>query len=175
MGLPCYIVKDGYIYVYYRDTVDLPNRSQYGTAVARAGLDEVMAAALMGRVSPWHKFYDGAWEQPGVGGKFTSLNIEPKGYMHGDGAYNTHLKKFVLVTRDDLDRKGSALVISFSADGIHWSPWQDIHRDAGKYNHPSIISNGEDNELTGDSFWVYYKYKPEAGPMCLGRTRIQLD
>jgi hypothetical protein len=175
MGLPCYIMKEGYIYIYYRDTVDLSDRSEYGTAVARARLDEVVAAALKGRVARWHKFHNGAWEEPGIGGKFTSLNIEPKGYMHGDGAYNTHLEKFVLVTRDDLGSKGSALVVSFSDDGIHWSPWQDIHRDGAKYNHPSIISEGEDNELIDDSFWIYYKYKPEDGPSGLGRTRIQLD
>jgi hypothetical protein len=175
MGLACYVVNDGYINVYYQDTEDLPDRWVRGVAVARARVKDVLDSADKGRVTVWKKYYQGQWSEEGIGGRFTPLGIEPKGYMHGDGAYNTYLGQYVLVTRDDEGRKGCALVISFSSDGIHWSPWQDLRRDDDLYNHPSIVSAGDDNETVGKSFWVYYKYKPQRGERSVERVLVTLD
>jgi hypothetical protein len=49
-------------------------------------------------------------------------------------------------------------VITFSRDGIVWSDWKTIHADNHLHDYPSIVSAGPDNEVTGKSFWVYYKY-----------------
>ena len=55
-----------------------------------------------------------------------------------------------------LDR-GSVL-IAFSDDGLTWSDWQTVHEDTHLHDYPSIVSMGDDNEVIGKSFWVYYKY-----------------
>ena len=171
-GLANYIIKDGYLYLYYTDTRDRPDALVNGVAVARAKLADVLATAEHHQAVPWKKYYHGGWDENGLGGRFTPLNIEPLGFLHGDAAYNSYLRQYMLVTRSYLyaggdnkvfghdwnpTRKGSIL-ISFSKDGIGWSPWQTVHEDTHAHDYPSIISTGDDNEVTGKSFWVYYKY-----------------
>jgi hypothetical protein len=165
VGLANYVIKDGYFYLYYADVKDRPDAFIQGTAVARAKVSDVVAAADKLETAPWHKYYDGGWNESGHNGKFTALNIEPKGYLHGDAAYNSHLDKFVLVTRhgkhtgpDGSRLKTGEILISFSGDGIDWSEWQTVHADCHLHDYPSIVSMGDDNEVLGKSFWVYYKY-----------------
>ena len=171
-GLANYILKDGWFYLYYTDTRDKPDVLVNGAAVARARVDKVMASAQDFTTVAWRKYHEGRWNEPGLGGRFTPLDIEPLGFLHGDAAYNRHLDRYVLVTRqyfyagDDRKVFGSdwqhaetgAVLISFSQDGLDWSGWRTVHRDARAHDYPSIISMGDDNEVTGKSFWVYYKY-----------------
>jgi hypothetical protein len=171
-GLANYIMRDGYFYVYYTDTRDNPDTLVNGVAVARARVDEVMAAARKFKTVGWRKYHEGAWNESGLGGRFTPLNVEPLGFLHGDAAYNEHLRQYILVTRKYLyaDGKGKvfgsdwkpassgAVLIAFSQDGVNWSDWRVVHQDGHAHDYPSIISMGEDNEVTGRSFWVYYKY-----------------
>ena len=49
-------------------------------------------------------------------------------------------------------------MMTFSKDGITWDEWQTVHADDHLHDYPSIISMGDDNEVLGKSFWVYYKY-----------------
>ena len=165
IGLANYVVKDGYFYLYYTDTRDRPDAFIQGTAVARAAVDEVLAAADKFQTCPWYKFFEGDWTESGRNGRFTALNLEPKGYLHGDAAYNDYLDQFVLVTRhgkhtgpDGRPLETGSILIAFSPDGIHWSDWQVVHSDNHLHDYPSIVSTGEDNEVVGKSFWVYYKY-----------------
>ena len=166
IGLANYVIKDGYFHLYYADARDEPDTFIQGTAVARAKVDDVLAAADELQTSPWHKYHDGGWDESGRGGgKFTPLNIEPKGYLHGDAAYNSYLDQYVLVTRygkhtgpDGSRLKRGEIMISFSKDGINWNEWQTVHADDHLHDYPSIISMGDDNEVLGKSFWVYYKY-----------------
>jgi len=165
IGLANYAIKDGFFYIYYTDTRDRPDTFIQGTAVARAEAERVLAAADELRTCPWHKYCEGQWSEPGRGGRFTALNLEPKGYLHGDAAYNTHLGQFVLVTRhgkhtgpDGRPVERGSVLIAFSNDGIRWSQWQTVHADNHLHDYPSIVSTGDDNELIGRAFWVYYKY-----------------
>ena len=50
----------------------------------RARIADVIGAAKQKRAVPWHKFHEGRWDQPGMGGKFSPLTLPPQGYMHGD-------------------------------------------------------------------------------------------
>ncbi len=163
IGLANYVIKDGYFYLYYADARDKPDTFIQGTAVARAKVEDVLADAEDLRTASWNKYYNGEWNERGLGGRFTSLNIEPKGFLHGDAAYNSYLDKFVMVTRygkkpDGAPTNTGSVLISFSKDGINWSDWQIVHEDNRLHDYPSIISMGDDNEVLGKSFWVYYKY-----------------
>ena len=165
IGLANYVTRDGCFYLYYTDTRDRPDAFMQGMAVARAKVDDVLAAAGELQVAPWHKYCDGEWNESGRGGKFTSLNLEPKGYLHGDAAYNSYLDQLVLVTRygkhtgpDGARLEAGSVLIAFSRDGIHWTEWQTVHTDDHLHDYPSIVSMGDDNEVIGKSFWVYYKY-----------------
>ncbi len=163
IGLANYVIKDGYFYIYYADTRDEPDIFIQGTAVAKARVEDVLAAADNMEIAPWKKYYEGEWQEPGLNGKFTALNLEPKGFLHGDAAYNSYLDKFVIITRygkqpDGAPTNTGAVLISFSKDGIDWSDWQVVHEDNHLHDYPSIISMGDNNEVLGKSFWVYYKY-----------------
>jgi hypothetical protein len=173
MGFANYIIKDGYFYIYYMDTkdVEIPDTSiiqdlpNNGVAVARARVEDVLKKAEFFKTANWNKYYQGKWDEEGLGGRFTPLNIKPKGFMHGDAAYNSYLDKYILVTRtgkhvkpDGGAGKTSSVLISFSSDGLHWSEWQAIHKDNHLHDYPAIMSTGTNNEVTGKSFWVYYKY-----------------
>lgn len=166
IGLANYIIKEDYFYLYYVDARDKPDTFIQGTAVARARMEDVLAAAENMQTTPWKKYYDGEWNENGMGGgKFTALNLDPKGYLHGDAAYNSYLDKYVLVTRygkhtgpDGLPMTRGSVLIAFSQDGITWSDWQTVHEDDHLHDYPSVISMGDDNEVLGKSFWVYYKY-----------------
>jgi hypothetical protein len=46
----------------------------------------------------------------------------------------------------------------WNESGINWSEWQIVHEDNHLHDYPSIVSTGDDNEVLGKSFWVYYKY-----------------
>ncbi|MEM9984782.1 MAG: hypothetical protein AAF804_06775 [Bacteroidota bacterium] len=161
MGWPNLLMKDGFFYVYYRDSEELTNQVEGGMAVARASVKEVLEAAQERRVSRWHKYHDGAWNEPGLGGKFTVL-LEDRGLMHGDAAYCKAIDHYVLVVRDGKHHEETgALLISFSSDGLNWTPWQDIYRNAHLHDYPSIIGLGSDNEVLDHEFYVYYKYDPD--------------
>ncbi len=171
-GLANYVIKDDYFYLYYTDTRDRPDTLINGVAVARARVEDVINAVENFSTVPWKKYHNGDWDELGLGGKFTPLNIAPFGLLHGDAAYNSYLDKYILVTRKyfyaDGERKvfgsdwehakSGAILISFSKDGISWSDWQMVHEDNHPHDYPSIISAGNDNEVIGKSFWVYYKY-----------------
>jgi len=80
MGLCNYITIDGYFYVYYADTEESPDTLIRGTAVARCKIEEVLQAAEKYQVAPWTKFHEEKWNEPGLGGRFTALNLAPVHY-----------------------------------------------------------------------------------------------
>lgn len=61
------------------------------------------------------------------------------------------------------------IVISFSADGLRWSPWQVVWTDGlpvnnatmkGDVDYPSVMAlEGHDNEVLGQTFAVVFQYR----------------
>jgi len=173
MGLANYIIKDGYFQVYYQDQL-LPDKQFHdgdGTqvAVARAKVGDVVAAARKLKVTPWFKYHNGSWSEPGVGGEFTPLNLKSEGYMHGDALFVKPLNQYAIVAQTgnkagDKEHWRKEIVLSFSADGIQWSEWQQIHSLMGEGPatscYPSLVSyNTSDNEVAGETFAVMYSYR----------------
>jgi len=149
----------------------------------RARVDDVVRAADAGRVTLWHKYCDGEWNEPGLGGRFTPLNIPARGLMHGDAAYNSHLKKFIIVTRGSKWEQvnQSEIQMTTSEDGFTWSDWQILYQDKHLNDYPTIISTGDDNEITGKEFYVYFlkhhdRIMPEKfGQVRFDRVKVTLD
>jgi len=174
IGYANYILKDDYFYVYYRDNRFENDAFIEGVAVMRAKIDEVVDAALSNRVTVWHKYCDGKWIEPGLGGRFTPLNIPVRGLMHGDAAYNEYLNKYILVVRGRKweNVKESEINISFSEDGLKWSDWQIVHQDKHLNDYPSIISIGNNNEITGKEFYIHFlKHYDRDMPEKFGKVR----
>jgi hypothetical protein len=186
IGLPAYIVKDGYFHIYYGDTHGLATdgsiqntsnsgagNPDQGVAVVRAKVADVIAAAKQHKGVKWKKRFQGDWTEPGMGGKFTPLSIAPEGYMHGDAAYCKPLDKFVMVQQSggriqQTHAWRQAILLSFSSDGLEWSAWQVVVNvtqlpgyKGGQVTYPSLVSleNNEDNEVLGSTFAVVFQLR----------------
>ncbi|MFC6705332.1 RICIN domain-containing protein [Flexivirga alba] len=80
-------MKSGYFYVYYGSRIVNKGGSWGGFTehVARAPISGKMATGT------WQKYYDGAWHQPGVGGKeadLVSTQRSASGYVAADKMYD---------------------------------------------------------------------------------------
>ncbi len=40
-----------------------------------------------------------------------------------------------------------------------WSEWQVVHNGDRIHQYISIVSTGDDNEVTDQSFWIYFRWK----------------
>jgi hypothetical protein len=175
VGYANYIMKDGWFQVYYRDSHWVDGEMKDGVAVMRARVEDVVKAAEAGKVTMWHKYHDGEWVEPGIGGKFSPLNIPTRGLMHGDAAYNDYLGKYIIVTRghkwEPVDK--SEIQMTTSEDGLNWTDWQILYQDQHLNDYPTIISAGENNEITGREFYVYYlKHYDRVMPQKFGEVRF---
>ena len=82
--------KSGYFYLYYVNKYFLKSRSsnEHKMKVARCKISHMMAPGK------WTKFYNGAWTEPGMGGKGTWLD---KLQLFPDVKYSTYLSRYIAV------------------------------------------------------------------------------
>ncbi len=152
-GAP-YIVKDKYIYVYFRDST--------GLTVARAQLTEVVAAAQKGVTSQWMKYngIEKGFTSKGLGGESIRIGID--GISHTDAACSTYNNTcYLLLTRMNWQGKDSWVNLYESGDGVKWKLFKTIIQktasqvEAG-FQYATIVNNdGSDNGEVGSSFFVY--------------------
>ena len=163
-GAP-FIVHNEYMYVYFRDT--LWDRSGIlSLGVARAGMDEILAAIYEERTPVFYKFFEGEWNQPGLGGRASELDASR---LAGDNntmawmdvTYNEYLDMFIMVAA--LYRVGRGtdthLYAAVSEDGINWTRFYLIAEAEGEHFYPSIIGeNGNALRTVGRYFYIYYTH-----------------
>jgi hypothetical protein len=66
-------------------------------------------------------------------------------------------------------------LLALSDDGMTWSDWQVVHESDRPQQYLSLVSTGEDNEVLGDSFWIYYRWRRAENGFDWARIRITLD
>ena len=75
----------------------------------------------------------------------------------------------------------SEIHMTTSEDGFTWSDWQILYQDKHLNDYPTIISTGDDNEITGKEFYVYFlkhhdRIMPEKfGQVRFDRVKVTLD
>jgi hypothetical protein len=155
-GIP-YFVKDGYFYIYFSEACDAPGNS----AVARAPLAEVIAAARTGTLSPWKKYHDGAWNSDGLGGPCSPVKVLD-GISHTDAAYSTHTGRYyLLMSRMNWNNEDTWVKLHESSDGINWRHIKTIVQQPASsvisgYQYASIVdAAGLDNGVVGQRFYIY--------------------
>ncbi len=174
IGGGSFAIKDGFFNVYYRDY--LTDGSSAELAVARAPLDTLVSDALGGRQTAFTKYYDGAWSEPGIGGKASPLEIPNKPNWWSSVSYNEYLDEMVLVTSEwQAGGTGADLYLISSPDGINWSQRQALVLDAGEQMYPSIIGTGPNPQVTGQSFYVYYTDGKRWSNAQLARREVTFD
>lgn len=150
-----------YFYIYFADSVNVGDvRSDTHVAVARAPFDEVIAAAHdEAEAVEWHKYYEGHWNQPGLGGLSTPLEIGNPGGRPYDVKYSEEMDRFVAIISADVAGT-SNLYFAESGDGLQWTPRKVIDESSSDEIYPTIVGMGEDPIHPGSSFYVYYVDSP---------------
>jgi hypothetical protein len=152
-----YVIRDvggvNYFYAYDADVAPGPG-CQIRMAVARAPVSEVVAASKRNTVSPWFKYYDGGWTQPGLGGASTDIWTGPQRTFAV--SYNAAIDRYLMVM-SSLETDGRySLEVSESVDGIAWSTPTTLFADTRELYAPTIVGTGRSPATSGASFYVYY-------------------
>jgi hypothetical protein len=169
-GIPYLVVPHGdepYFYVYFNEHLD--NSSLPKTAVARAMAADVVASAERGRASQWYKYYNGAWDQPGMGGRSSHI-LSGKGHfddMHSDAAYCSGNRRYFLTSNQAMTKGTKTLVhlaLHSSPDGISWIQEAVVEDDDDQVCYSCFVSlppesaAGDGHEV-GREFSLIYALK----------------
>lgn len=159
MGGAPYVIKDGNFLVYFRDRMS--DLRDIFFAAASAPVNEVVSAALEGRTSPWHKYYEGD-QEPGLGGRSSPLEIGNPTTDWFSVSYNTLLERYIAVISAHSDDQSNYFIfMSVSEDGYEWSPRILLHQSSqNELTYPSIVSPDGDPLATGKEFYVYFISTP---------------
>ncbi|MBW8036529.1 MAG: DUF4185 domain-containing protein [Planctomycetes bacterium] len=143
---------DTYLYVYFGDC-SKPDRSDRRGAVARAEAATVIENARNGKNTVWHKYYDGKWEEPGLGGSSSDVGIVGN---HATMLYNTYIKKWITFHVQDgyIQMRNSSDPLDFHAPGEKICESPKGHRVA----YCSILPAQADMTTCGKEFYLYYRY-----------------
>jgi uncharacterized repeat protein (TIGR03803 family) len=153
---PLVISPDGkYFYVYFLDW--LKSGVNTTASIARAPIVDVLQDAFGGSVhyaAPFKKYYQGAWDQPGIGG--ASTDLIPEGHYGGGNnvAYNSYIHRYMMLNSDSQNYSYAE-----SPDGIQWTDTIFLGMlghvpDIAGYSGP--IGTGDDPTVLGKDFYVYY-------------------
>jgi hypothetical protein len=153
---PLVVSPDGkYFYVYFLDW--LKSGVNTTASIARAPIAEVLQDAFGGSVhyaAPFKKYYQGAWDQPGIGGASTDLIAE--GHFGGGNnvAYNSYIHRYMMLNSDSQNYSYAE-----SPDGLQWTDTIFLGMlghvpEAAGYSGP--IGTGDDPTVLGKEFYVYY-------------------
>jgi hypothetical protein len=153
---PLVTSPDGkYFYIYFQDWLKDGNFTM--ASVARASIDSVLQAAFGSEkhyATPFSKYYQGKWDQPGIGGASTDLLPNAR---YGGGlnvAYNSYLQRYMMLNSDSQNYSYAE-----SIDGLHWTDTVFLGMlgyvpNIAGYSGP--IGLGDDPNILGKEFYVYY-------------------
>lgn len=153
IGGGSFAISGDYLYVYYRDYMD--DGSSAELAVARAPLLELAMNAQLGVLTPFQKYYEGDWNEPGYGGRASPLEIGNPANAWSAVSYNTYLNQFVLLVSEWTPSLPD-LYLATSIDGVHWTPRMPVDLDPGEQFYPTIVGMETIPSQSGASFYVYY-------------------
>jgi hypothetical protein len=151
--------KDGYYYAYCRRPLD------NALIVARAPVSNPGPGK-------WMKFFQGRWEQPGLGGNATNLM---SGLGHGRGLYNSVARWTTTGETIVLGGIGSNLAVYLSTDHTTFTNLREplLTLDPGSWNRPDpsevlaysdlIDSKTGSNQLSNSWMLTYMYVQPNEG------------
>ena len=158
LGGGTFAIKDGMFNVYFRDYLANPaDGFSAELAVARAPLADVISNSIAGQSTAFTKYYNGGFTEPGIGGRWSPLEVGNPANWWASVSYNDYLDQMVLVSSQwQSGGTGPDLYLATSADGVNWSARQPLVLDGGEQMYPTIIGTGPDPQKSGQSFYVYY-------------------
>ncbi len=189
---PQYPVSDAnpeYFYIYYME-----RGHSHVAGVARAKVSDVLFAARSGEVSPWKKYYNGYYSQPGLRGKATPTNLG--GTNHSDAVFNPTTGKAYYVQTSRIGQSGSGTSVQLleSTDFVNWnykslidfkptnwgtdSEGKPVSLDKPGYQYATIINpNGKEDGKINEEFDIIAikNYQQSEGPYAYSALRWHIN
>lgn len=123
------IIKGDYFYTFYKDTME--DGTKYNLCVARCSVADMNAAITAETTPVFKKYYNGEWEEDGIGGLASEICPDTPGFQaFQDIVYMQKYDCYVLVYSYDLaDGENWGIGIRFSKDLLTWSDHQILWDD----------------------------------------------
>ena len=152
-----YLIIGDHFYIYFNDLrQDAENYTTLNLAVARARVSDVVDAAVnRGRAALWTKYFEGAWSEPGIGGRSTPLAPGNQEVHWGDVSYNSYLNKYISIAAG-APWPATDLYWTESEDGLHWTNYCPIVSDSAHKYYVTVVGLGNNPRETGEKFYIYY-------------------
>jgi hypothetical protein len=165
---PDKITGQKYFYIYFSEGCEVNNvfcDDFTYLSVARAPYEELLTAVLMADSTAakglFHKYYNGKWNPPGLGGKASELFPAVTGQTDGDPqvAWSAYRNRFVAIMDN-----GQYIAYGESVDGLNWPPMQVLlgkNPQTAVYGYANAVGLGDDPGVLGDTFYSYYTAWPK--------------
>ncbi len=161
VGGGAFLLIGGYFYIYFRDTLETGAVNE--VAVARAGVAEVISAANNNQTVRLSKYFNGAWSEPGLGGRSSPLEPGNPQARWLDVSYNEAMKGYIMVVASNKDGSNVFLYLTQSWDGLTWGPRQVIQALGGENFYPTIIGANNKPRTSGERFYVIHTRSTAGG------------
>ena len=148
-----YVVNNGNFYVYFHDYN--ANGTQSNTAVAEAAVSTVVANALANQSTPFEKYYNGSFSQPGINGLSSPLETGNPTTNWSSVSYDSYINKYVMAVAQTSGSNVN-LYLTTSTDGLTWGPRQLLEGGSGELFYPTIVGAAGNDRVTSQTFDVYY-------------------
>lgn len=120
--------------------------------------EELLTTAAMGdSVSKlFHKYYNGKWNQPGIGGLASETFPGVTGETDGDFqiVWSRYRHRFIAMVDN-----AQTIAYGESIDGTYWPPMQVLFNEANPQatiGYANAVGLGEDPAVLGKTFYSYY-------------------
>jgi len=131
-------------------------------SVARVPYEELLTTAAAGnRVSKlFKKYYNGTWDQPGLGGLASETFPNVTGETDGDFqiVWSTYRNRFIAMVDNS-----QYIAYGESVDGTYWPAMQVLYKEPnlmGTIGYANAVGLGEDPAVLGSTFYSYYTDEP---------------
>jgi hypothetical protein len=131
-------------------------------SVARAPYEDLLKTAMEGTTASklFRKYYEGRWDQPGMGGIANELFPTVTGETDGDPqvVWSAYRNRFVAIMDN-----GQYIAYGESVDGLHWPAMQVILGKSTQtpvYAYANAVGQGADPAILGQTFYSYYTEWP---------------
>ncbi len=165
VGGGTFAVNNGKFYVYFHDYE--PDATQSNTAVAAAPISTVIANALANQSTPFEKYYNGSFSQPGLGGLSSPLEPGNPNTRWSSVSYNSYLNQYVMAVAESKDLEDNvhqvSLYLTSSSDGLNWGPRQFLAGGSGELFYPNLVGIDGSPNTTGKTFDVYFTSSQRGG------------
>jgi len=151
---------DTYCYIYFADCSEADGSDRHG-AVARAETATVIENARNGKNTIWHKYYNGKWNEPGMGGRSSDVG---KVGGHANIMYNTYIKQWLTFSRYSIGGQNSTIRMRKSSDPLDFNGDSEAGEiicelpKGCRAAYFSIMPDQADMTTCGKEFYLYYRY-----------------